>query len=89
MSSLSSRRATVSAEMKQSVTADVSLALNIILHLSDINNVFKKWEISRKWSDLVVEEFFNQVSSYVHFKESHRLRLFGILSHHFRNTCCV
>lgn len=31
-----------------------------VLHICDISNPSKPWEISKKWSDLVVEEFFNQ-----------------------------
>lgn len=34
--------------------------LKSILHTADISNPAKAWAISKKWSDLVVQEFFNQ-----------------------------
>jgi class 3 adenylate cyclase len=34
--------------------------LKTILHTADISNPAKIWKISKKWSDLVIEEFFQQ-----------------------------
>lgn len=34
--------------------------LKAVLHTADISNPAKSWKLSKKWSDLVVEEFFNQ-----------------------------
>lgn len=39
---------------------DRLLLLRVLLHTADISNPAKVWPISRKWSDLVLEEFFNQ-----------------------------
>ncbi|KCV68690.1 hypothetical protein H696_04978 [Fonticula alba] len=36
------------------------LLLNSVLHMADISNPCRPWELCRKWSDLVVEEFFLQ-----------------------------
>ncbi|KAL1916992.1 uncharacterized protein VTP21DRAFT_5190 [Calcarisporiella thermophila] len=33
---------------------------NIILHAADISNTVRPWELCKRWSDLVVEEFFRQ-----------------------------
>ena len=34
--------------------------LRSLLHAADISNPAKQWEISKKWSDLVVQEFYEQ-----------------------------
>ena len=34
--------------------------LRSLLHAADISNPAKQWDISKKWSDLVVQEFFEQ-----------------------------
>jgi len=34
--------------------------LKVVLHVSDISNSAKVWNISKKWSDLVCDEFFRQ-----------------------------
>ena len=34
--------------------------LKVVLHVSDISNSAKAWNISKKWSDLVCDEFFQQ-----------------------------
>lgn len=39
---------------------DTLCLLKSILHTSDISNPAKKWEVSKKWSDLVLQEFFEQ-----------------------------
>jgi 3'5'-cyclic nucleotide phosphodiesterase len=39
---------------------DRMVILRSILHASDISNPAKAWQTSKKWSDLVVEEFFAQ-----------------------------
>jgi hypothetical protein len=39
---------------------DRVILLRSILHAADISNPLKPWSISKKWSDLVVEEFFAQ-----------------------------
>eukprot|EP01112_Ceratiomyxa_fruticulosa_P016098 TRINITY_DN482_c0_g1_i1.p1 TRINITY_DN482_c0_g1~~TRINITY_DN482_c0_g1_i1.p1 ORF type:complete len:634 (+),score=133.81 TRINITY_DN482_c0_g1_i1:993-2894(+) len=36
------------------------LLVNVILHTADISNVSRPYSISRRWSDLVQEEFFSQ-----------------------------
>jgi hypothetical protein len=33
---------------------------NCLLHAADISNAVKPWDLCKKWSDLVVEEFFRQ-----------------------------
>ncbi len=40
--------------------ADRMLVLNIMLHSADISNPTKPWAIATRWSDYIVEEFFNQ-----------------------------
>ena len=37
------------------------LMMNSILHVADISNPCRPWALCKKWSDLVVEEFFLQV----------------------------
>jgi hypothetical protein len=39
---------------------DLLVVMKSILHTADISNPAKRWAVSRKWSDLVVEEFFLQ-----------------------------
>ena len=39
---------------------DRTVLLRSILHAADISNPAKVWETSKKWSDLVVQEFFAQ-----------------------------
>lgn len=39
---------------------DRSIMLRSILHAADISNPSKAWDIAKKWSDLVIEEFYNQ-----------------------------
>eukprot|EP00602_Paraphysomonas_sp_CaronLab_P010748 CAMPEP_0185039174 /NCGR_PEP_ID=MMETSP1103-20130426/35751_1 /TAXON_ID=36769 /ORGANISM="Paraphysomonas bandaiensis, Strain Caron Lab Isolate" /LENGTH=2231 /DNA_ID=CAMNT_0027577957 /DNA_START=219 /DNA_END=6917 /DNA_ORIENTATION=+ len=58
---------TVSADNKEDTIEKVSLEdkdretlLKAILHTADISNPAKCWKVSKKWSDLVVEEFFSQ-----------------------------
>jgi hypothetical protein len=36
------------------------LLLNVILHIADISNVSRPWDIAKRWSDLVLEEFLHQ-----------------------------
>eukprot|EP00002_Diphylleia_rotans_P040140 TRINITY_DN9462_c0_g2_i2.p1 TRINITY_DN9462_c0_g2~~TRINITY_DN9462_c0_g2_i2.p1 ORF type:complete len:1118 (+),score=211.18 TRINITY_DN9462_c0_g2_i2:69-3422(+) len=38
----------------------IRLLLNTILHIADISNPAKCWDISKAWSDNVLEEFLNQ-----------------------------
>ncbi|CAG8790193.1 20855_t:CDS:2, partial [Gigaspora rosea] len=33
---------------------------NVLLHAADLSNTVRPWDISKRWSDLVVEEFFHQ-----------------------------
>jgi len=44
---------TLDAEQRQ-------LWLNVLIHAADLSNTVRPWEIAKKWSDLVVEEFFLQ-----------------------------
>lgn len=37
-----------------------TLLMKSILHLADISNPGKPWEISKRWSDMVIQEFFAQ-----------------------------
>lgn len=39
---------------------DVTIILKSLMHAADISNPAKPWELSKKWSDLVIEEFFLQ-----------------------------
>ena len=39
---------------------DTLIVLKSIIHTADISNPAKPWEISKKWSDLVIQEFFEQ-----------------------------
>ncbi|KAF9953293.1 High affinity cAMP-specific and IBMX-insensitive 3',5'-cyclic phosphodiesterase 9A [Mortierella alpina] len=43
----------LSASLRQSLC-------NCLLHAADISNAVKPWALCKKWSDLVVEEFFRQ-----------------------------
>ncbi|CAG8458655.1 6730_t:CDS:2 [Paraglomus brasilianum] len=36
------------------------LLCKVLLHAADLSNTVRPWDISKRWSDLVVEEFFNQ-----------------------------
>ncbi|RIB18019.1 hypothetical protein C2G38_1967707 [Gigaspora rosea] len=36
------------------------LLLKVLLHAADLSNTVRPWDISKRWSDLVVEEFFHQ-----------------------------
>ena len=50
-----------SADMTNILTdKDKETLLKSLLHLADIGNPTKPWDISRQWSDLVVQEFFAQ-----------------------------
>mmetsp|Transcript_7516 Transcript_7516/g.12494 ORF Transcript_7516/g.12494 Transcript_7516/m.12494 type:complete len:416 (+) Transcript_7516:77-1324(+) len=42
------------------VDKDLLVVMKSILHTADISNPAKQWEASKKWSDLVIEEFFLQ-----------------------------
>jgi hypothetical protein len=42
------------------IDKDRTTILRSILHAADISNPAKSWETSKRWSDLVVEEFFAQ-----------------------------
>jgi hypothetical protein len=44
-----------------STDKDRELLLKTILHIADISNPAKEWLVSKKWSDLVILEFFEQV----------------------------
>ena len=39
-----------------------SQALEFILHVADISNPAKDWELHRQWTSRIMEEFFCQVS---------------------------
>jgi hypothetical protein len=41
-------------------TEQRQLWLNVLIHAADLSNTVRPWEIAKKWSDLVVEEFFLQ-----------------------------
>ena len=52
--------ASANASSKQLTDTQALTVMKSILHVADISNPAKPWEISRKWSDLVVQEFFAQ-----------------------------
>lgn len=39
---------------------DKDMCMHMIFHLSDISNSCKKFDLCRKWTDLLFEEFFTQ-----------------------------
>lgn len=39
---------------------DKKLLLNIVIKCADVNNPSKPLELCRKWTDLIMEEFFRQ-----------------------------
>ena len=41
-----------------------SQALEFILHVADISNPAKDWELHRQWTSRIMEEFFCQVNSH-------------------------
>ena len=41
---------------------DKSKSLSLVLHCSDISHPSKQWELHRKWTEFLLEEFFRQVS---------------------------
>lgn len=50
-------------DRKDSVLLDQKehdLMIKVILHGSDISNPSKSWDVCKKWSDMVIEEFFAQ-----------------------------
>lgn len=44
------------------VNIDKSKSLSLVLHCCDISHPSKQWELHRKWTELLLEEFFRQVS---------------------------
>ncbi|CAG8433288.1 4169_t:CDS:2 [Diversispora eburnea] len=36
------------------------LLLKVLIHAADLSNTVRPWDTSKRWSDLIVEEFFNQ-----------------------------
>lgn len=43
-------------------SVDKSKALSLVLHCCDISHPAKDWNIHRRWTELLLEEFFRQVS---------------------------
>ena len=43
-------------------TIDKPKALSLLLHCADISHPGKRWHLHEKWSYLLVQEFFTQVS---------------------------
>jgi hypothetical protein len=41
--------------------SDKPLIMNTFLHAADVSNVVKPWATAKRWSDMVFEEFLNQV----------------------------
>ncbi|XP_053212283.1 dual specificity calcium/calmodulin-dependent 3',5'-cyclic nucleotide phosphodiesterase 1A-like isoform X2 [Panonychus citri] len=41
-------------------TVDKSKALSLVLHCCDISHPSKQWDIHRRWTELLLEEFFRQ-----------------------------
>jgi hypothetical protein len=39
---------------------DKAITMNILMHISDISNPAKNWDICFKWTNLLFVEFFNQ-----------------------------
>ena len=44
-----------------------SQALEFILHVADISNPAKDWELHRQWTSRIMEEFFCQVCKFIVF----------------------
>lgn len=42
--------------------ADKSKILSLVIHISDISHPAKKWDLHSNWTQLLMEEFFRQVS---------------------------
>lgn len=42
--------------------ADKSKILSLVIHISDISHPAKDWELHSQWTNLLMEEFFRQVS---------------------------
>lgn len=45
-----------------SFNADKSKILSLVIHISDISHPAKEWELHSTWTQLLMEEFFRQVS---------------------------
>lgn len=64
-SSISTSNATTSCEMCDDTTLLLKQEqrrslCRILLHAADISNTVRPWAISKQWSDLIVQEFFQQ-----------------------------
>lgn len=42
--------------------ADKSKILSLVIHISDVSHPAKDWELHSQWTQLLMEEFFRQVS---------------------------
>jgi hypothetical protein len=50
----------IAAENFDPVGSDKQLCMNMAMHIADISNPSKKWDISLKWTEWLYEEFFAQ-----------------------------
>lgn len=50
----------ISESIEDAKELDEKVISKIILHASDISNPVRPWDLCKSWSDMVVEEFFNQ-----------------------------
>lgn len=47
--------------LSKETKADRQLLINVLLHTCDLSNAMKPWELTKFWSDLVQNEFLQQV----------------------------
>lgn len=76
-------RASISTTSQSSMPAylasdkDREILLKTLLHIADISNPAKIFELSKHWSDLVITEFFEQVSNSMLHSGSRELLISG------------
>ena len=57
---LSKFKSRLNAEDYSPNGGDKDLTLHMLFHLADISNSTKKWDITKKWVDLLFIEYFEQ-----------------------------
>ena len=82
-------------EMKTAVvkpdTLDRGSTMAFIVHAADISHPTKVWELHKRWTDGLVEEFFRQVRSVMQWYDQCDLRAMpnANLVYHFRHYVIV
>ena len=61
---------------------DKPKALSLVLHCADISHPAKDWDIHKRWTDLLLEEFFRQVKKLT-LCIPHRLGVGGNRKHQY------